>query len=241
MPKKHKPLFDPKKGPNKDEEYMRCVQGDMTYFPLCCSTGILQNFSTRQYKPSDWKTTHKDPLALSPDALAKVQESKYIDNIIRAATRSSSMVAPMYFARWYAMSLIYRKVVHGHDKHGKGAYSGYKAAQISMFDRLLEDKDPAKGFKYSYNMVYAVSHLMEWLKENGDKYGEVLVSKPVPGAHGARVYGCIFTPDPALIKKYHDERLEVVRGHYLALHEAFKKKAPKVEAATKGLPNFVSY
>ena len=238
---KHKALYDPKKGPDKSEEYMISVQGEMSYFPLCCSTGILKSFTTRQFDPKQYKNTHKAPLWFDEGQLERIKSAKYIDDIIRTANRVSSMIAPMYFARWYAMSLIYRKTVHGHDKHGPGAYSGYKAAQIAMFDRLLEDKDPAKGFKFSYNMVYAISHLMEWLKEEGQEYGEAVVSTPVPGAHGARVYGCIYTADPAKIQKYHDDRLEVVRGHYLALHAAYKKKAPTTKSATKGLPNFVTF
>lgn len=242
---KYKALIDVTKGSaglDPEETYAMTINGSMNYFPLCCSTGILEGFTVNPLKKTYYPMIDS-PRPLSESYYERLTTAKYLDEVITATYTNNSFIAPLYFGRWYAMSLLYRKTVHGHDRHGKGAYSGFKAAQITMFDRLLEDKDPAKGFKFTYNMTYAISHLMEWLRETEDKYGTVQISPPVPGAHGARVYGCIFTGDGDALKKYHDERIEVVRSHYMALHEHYKKvekkiKPPKTAPRPK---NFVDF
>lgn len=247
MSKAKKALIDVTNGSqglSEDETYAAVIRGEMTYFPLCCSTGILQNFTTEAYKPKQHSGYIDSPTPLTSTKRTKVEKALYLDDIIEAIGSNQSFISPLYFARWYAMAKIWRKHAFGHDKHGPGAYSGFKCAQVTMFDRLLEDKDPSKGFRFTYNQTYAICHLMEWLREHGNEYGEVYISPAVPGAHGARVYGCIFTGDVDALKKYHDERIEVVREHYLALDDYYNSvvvEKPKQATNLDAMPSFVAY
>jgi hypothetical protein len=101
-----------------------------------------------------------------------------------------------------------------------------------FFDRLNEDK--SAGFRYTYNEVYALDHLVEFLEDSGEEYGDVLISPALPGGHGARVRGCMFTPNVAALEAYHAKYLEEVREHILAqngyiMSMGNEKAQPKTE------------
>jgi hypothetical protein len=229
------------------ETMVHSIQAQMTYFPLCCSTGVLQGV---QANPCLAASRYWDKPSPRNDTLIDTCNNTElsVSHIITQVGINQSYMFPISMARWHAMDLIRRKVLHGDDRHGPGAYSGFKASQITMFDRLLEDKDPEKGFKYTYNMTWSVGHLMDWLATQGDKFGEFYLSPPVPGAHGARVYGCIFTPDGQALQKYigpDSWRTKYVREYVKAMHRGQKAKVQQqtsAQAATKEkLPTFVGY
>lgn len=201
------------------------IRGDMTYFPLCCSTGILKNVTAQ--RPTDaqenvfkGKLDYTYPLPEEKN----IKEAKAIYELIRLVQSNPYFLFPDEVGRWYCMSLILRKTETGKDDSGNGAYGNYKCAQVTMFDRLLEDKDPKKGFNFHYNMIFSVDQFQEWLASTGDEFGEVYLSPAVPGAHKARVRGCVFTPKLSALQNYEKERLETLRQHILANYEFLKAK-----------------
>lgn len=211
------------------------VTGEMGYFPLCCSTGVLKNFTSHPIQANmvaSYEDCVHDTLDFSGD--------KFTFQLIRKANAHPRYIMPFEFARHYAMSLIYLKVLNGKDDGPNDGYGHYKAAQIVMFDRLLEDKDPKKGFKFTYNMTYSIDHFQEWLSEQNGAFGEVLLSTAVPGGHGARVRGCIFTPDLKALEAYEARAFEEVKGHFDAIGKYWAKKAPKTPKAQKTKPSFAS-
>jgi len=218
------------------------AHGEMDYFPLCCSTGVLKDVSAMLLKKHNQPQLEKAPNINSVEIRRKVVEAKYIHLIINAV-RGMGAAAPMprKYAHWHCMSLMHAKCHEGLDNRVSDGYSGFKASQIVMFDRTLEDKDPKKGFKFSYNMVYGTDHTMRWLMERGHELGEILVSTPQPGAHGAEVYGCIFTPDKSALKKYHDDRIQEVKDHFLAVLDHHYPIAEPAEDAPEQRDGFVSY
>lgn len=205
------------------------IGGYMYYFPQCCSTGTLQNL-TASYL-SKTPQSFNNP---SPSLNTRVNRNgyKYVFQLIREASRRPRYIFPYHFARHYAMSLVYAKVAEGIDDAERDGYGKYRAAQIVMFDRLLEDKDPAKGFKFQYNMVYSIDQFQNWLSQQRGKYGEVLLSIPMPGGHGARVRGCIFTPSIGSLEKYEQEAYEEVQEHFAECEKYIEEKAaPTVSSA----------
>lgn len=189
--------------------------GEMSYFPMCCSTGIFKGLQASTIRGDAAPLFDKIEYDNTID-LQVIKDAKYLHELIRETRKNRRFIWPIQVARWYALSLILQKVTTGKDDSGDHTYGNYKAAQICMFDRLLEDKDPKKGFRFTYNRTYSCDHLMDWLDTDGRTLGEVLVSTAVPGGHKARVRGCIFTPDIAMLQEYHDERIKQVREHVLA-------------------------
>jgi len=190
------------------------ITGDMTFFPLCCSTGVPKSVGATKF------ATYCKSLPARNDFTAHfmdtIASAEYIYQIRRAAPRS--VIMPYEVAIWDTMSMIAAKCVAGYDDGPSGGYNGFKASSIAMFDRLNADKDNPE-FKYSYNTVYSVDHFIEWLEAQDGKYGEVLVSSAEPGGHGARVRGCIFTPDKDAVQQFNDDRIESVREHCLAVRD----------------------
>jgi len=222
------------------------ISGRMRYFPLCCSTGVLEDVQSRPIKKSGELRLLNPPHpgSILDNLQLTIKKLNSIHEIIRKLNSSgvSGMVYPIEFTRYYAMSLIAAKAVTGFDDSPDDGYSGFKASQITFFDRIHEDKDPAKGFKFTYNMTYSCDHLMEWLSDPAQSYlGETILSTPAVGAHGARVRGCIFTPDKDAVQKYHDDRLEMVRSHVLAVLEYQFADKETTEAKPAPSEAFVSY
>jgi len=216
------------------EDTIRTITGEMTFFPLCCSTGVLKNLQA--YKLSIGYKSHIDemsPIRTTEEIMNRLQKANSIRDLIRALpTGTTPIYFPKKVARWYAMSLIRIKVDTGMDDGPSGGYNNYKAAQVTFFDRLLEDKDNPK-FKFSYNTVYSNDHLIQWLSEQDGKYGEFYASPAVPGGHGARVRGCIFTPNVAAMQEYEEERIELLRAHILDYIAYSKEQALAQPAADK--------
>lgn len=196
-----------------NKEIVSKINGQMTFFPLCCSTGIIKNLTASQI-------TNHDRLAFEANnkitgvEVQKITDAKYIHEIVRAANGASRPIFfPLAVARWNALSLILAKTIEGKDDGPAGGYNNYKAAQITMCDRIIADKRNPK-FKFaSYNIVFSVDQLMDYLE--GSPLGEFYASPAVPGGHGARVRAGIFTPDHKALQEYHDERIERVREHVL--------------------------
>lgn len=194
--------------------FIRSIGATMTHFPLCCSTGVLNNMTAEAFtKYYSMHITQKTPIR--DINLDSIRKATTIHDLLKPL-RSSAMFFPREVAEWNAMSLILAKSTTGRDDQGTGGYRNYKAAQIIMCDRICEDKRNPKFNFNSYNIVYSIDQFMDWLEAQEGKYGEVLISTAKPGGHGARVRACIFTPDIPAVQKYHDERLETLRAHILA-------------------------
>ena len=201
------------------------ITAQMDVFPLCCSTGVLKNVTAHALGPGDSVYFDKLDSTKTPTK-EQIKACTYLHELVRLVQRNRRMVFPIQVARWNAMSLMLQKVETGKDDSDVGGYNNFKAAQITFFDRLNEDKRNKK-FKFSvYNTTYSCDQLMEWLGKTRDKYGTVYVSPAVPGAHGARVRGCVFTPNHKAFKAYHDERFPLVKAHVLALKKIIDA-APK--------------
>lgn len=208
--------------------------GEMTHFPLCCSTGVLKNLGAQSVTNSNKAGIQKPEGVrfLDPD---KIKEAHYMHEITREANKQTPPVLyPYKVGRWMAMSLIWAKTKEGHDDGGRGGYTRFKTAQITMCDRLNDDKRNKK-FKFGgYNIVWSTDQFMDWLDSlqvggQDTKYGEFLVSTAAPGAHGARVRAAIYTPDHEALEKYNSERIDILRDHVLAWYENSRKgKATKV-------------
>jgi len=204
------------------EGAIRSITGDMTFFPLCCSTGVPKCIGATRV--TTYCKSLPAPNDFTAHFISELDSAQYIYQLRRAGP--SSVIVPYEFAIWDTMSMIAAKCVEGHDDGPSGGYNGFKASSIAMFDRLNADKDNPE-FKYSYNQVYSVDHFIEWLEAQGGKYGEVLVSSAEPGGHGARVRGCIFTPDKDAVQQFNDDRIESVRQHYRTIRDMATKAALK--------------
>lgn len=218
------------------DDTIRGITGEMTFFPLCCSTGVLKNLQAS--KLADMYKSHIDdmqPMNHSEETMTKIKGAKSIRDLIRAVGGGMG-TTPIYYprrvARWYAMSLMLLKFRDGADDGPSGGYNNYKAAQITFFDRTQEDKENPE-FKFNYNQVYSNDHLMTWLEAQDGKYGEVYVSPPEPGGHGARVRGCIFTPCEKAMQKYENDRIELLRTHILDYIAYSQEQALTKPAADK--------
>lgn len=227
----------------KGWEYIDSIKGElitnpvanMTHFPLCCSTGIIKNVAGHAVT----KTSRPGIDAPAPFAKSLAKEVKaadYIHHAVRAANNHGMrLLYPYEVGAWMCMSLMYVKAVEGADDGGSPGYSKFKAAQILMCDRINEDKRN-KEFKFScYNTTWSVDQLMDFLDGTDGKYGEVLVSDPQPGGHGAKVRACIFTPDHDAMKEYHDKRLKQIKSHILGVIDWAKGSKVKdaVNSVTK--------
>ena len=143
------------------------------------------------------------------------------------------MLLPADAGAWYALSLILTKVTTGTDDGNVGGYSNYKAAQVTMFDRINEDKRNGKRFN-SYNTTWSVDQMVDFLVDHPE-LGVTLASEPRDGAHGARVRGCIFTPDIPALKEFHDARLAELKDHILYMMNEYKGEAPKAADSVAAL------
>jgi hypothetical protein len=219
--------------PLKGRDLIRGIDGQMEVFPLCCSTGVLKDIRCRKVSDTyDAPTFDNMSSSINLD-ITSFEGCRFLHEYIRKVSGDRRFVFPEKVARWYAMSLMYQKMKTGKDDSRVGGYNNYKAAQIEFFDRLNEDKsNPAFAFANSYCEVFSCDQLAEWLMEQGGKYGDVLVSPAVPGAHKARVRGCIFTPDVKALKEYHDKRLPIVRDHILRCIQVIKSMPPRGKRKT---------
>jgi len=191
----------------ENNEIASALSGDMSFFPLCCSTGILKNLQAYPWENSTAvKCTSKVP-AKDIKAETKVYE------LLRKYARG--FIIPVEWAQDLALSLILEKVTGGKDDGPSGGYNNYKAAQITWFDRLNDDKRSGKRFNH-YNVTYSCDHLTEFLSKQAQKeWGQILVSKPVDGAHGARVRGCVYTPNIDYLRAREAEALARIKAEML--------------------------
>lgn len=206
------------------------ITGDMTFFPLCCSTGVIKSV-TAKHPTANERLAFERNEAITGAEINKVKEAKYIFQITRAIDCASRPIFfPLKVARWNALSLILAKCVEGLDDGPSGGYNNYKAAQIVMCDRLVADKrNPKFNFSH-YNVVFSVDQLMDWLEEHNGSLGDMQVSPPRPGGHGARVRAGIFTPNLDALQKAHDKHIESVREHVMAcLTDKTVKEAAAVD------------
>jgi hypothetical protein len=180
----------------------------MTFFKLCCSTGVLNNLQAYPYA----ETTAI--VCYSPATEAQIKAYTKVWKLLRE--QSSGFIIPIQWAEDLALSLIHEKCTSGKDDGPSGGYNNYKAAQVTWFDRLNADKRNGKRFN-NYNLLYSCDHLTEKLASvDKRKFGQVLVSKAVEGAHGARVRGCVYTPNTGYLGEYLDERLAAIKKEMLA-------------------------
>jgi hypothetical protein len=222
------------------ERIVKNIQANMTFFPLCCSTGVLKGVGATEVTIHD-KGYFDNPVPLAGVTEEKIRACRYIHEVISACrTVSAPIFFPVEVTRWNALSKILIKTVEGKDDGPSGGYNNYKAAQITMCDRLVADKRNPK-FKFNtYNVVFSIDHLMDWLLEQyledneSKNIGEVYVSPAMPGGHGARVRAAIYTPDVDWLQAYHDERLQRVKDHvlwYLKRNTKTKQVVKKVKDA----------
>lgn len=209
------------------------LHGEMSYFPLCCSTGVMKNVLA--YRPAEHTqmSVYTGASKYTGDLPTKelIETTKTIWALLRLVQNHIYFIFPEEVGVWYCMSLILAKVSSGRDDHHSDGYSGYKASAITMFDRLLEDKQN-KDFKFSYNTVFSIDHFQEWLAQFGSEYGDVYVSPAVPGAHKARVRGCIFTPNLTALQNYEKERIELLRTHMLMNYDFLESRAASTTTST---------
>jgi len=208
-----------------EQKLVRGIQGDMEVFPLCCSTGVVKNLRcTKLSEKRDKLYFDKLENNMGVPDHAKMKAAKYLHEMIRLITANPRYVWPVEAAQWYAMSLILQKVETGRDDSHVGGYNNFKAAQVTFFDRLTSDKaNKAFRFANSYCTTYSCDHLMEWLATQDGYFGEVYVSPAVPGAHKAKVRGCIFTPKLKTMKEYHNTYFDVVKKHIEYTTEVLNK------------------
>jgi len=203
------------KGLGDTENLIKVIMGDMEVFPLCCSTGVLKNLRCQRLKESRDKL-YFDKLEnnMEVPTAEQIKDATYLHQLIRLVKSNPRFIFPLEVAEWYAMSIMLQKVETGKDDSNVGGYNNFKAAQITFFDRATEDKtNPKFNFANSYCTVYSCDHLMDFLETTGNKFGTVQISPAVPGAHKAKVRGCIFTPRIQPMKEYHDERFNKVKEH----------------------------
>ena len=216
------------------DKYCKNIKANITFFPLCCSTCIINNMTCSWLSKHD-QSHFLDPQEIKDISLHEVKTAESICEVIELVNNASGTIfLPVKVARWNAMSKILMKCTRGTDDGPSGGYNNYKAAQIMMCDRIVEDKrNPDFAFG-SYNIVYSVDHLMEFLKRNR-RFGEIFVTTPKPGGHGARVRACVFTPKIEVLKAYHGLRLRKLKKHVIAVVKASKGKvsAPTDSVAAK--------
>lgn len=211
------PMIDFSKVLKERETLINQVNGIMTVFPLCCSTGVLKGVNAGRPDESvarvfSGTVEYAYPLV----ELKSLENARTMASLMRAVKGNPYFVFPQEVGTWFMMGLIHDKIIHGTDEGASPGYNGYKASSIAMFDRFLEDKDPSKGFKFQYNMIFSIDHFQQWLSEQNGVYGEVYVSPPAEGAHGARVRGSIFTPDKDAMIAYEKERFSTLKDHIMA-------------------------
>ena len=205
------------------DTFVKVIQGDMEVFPLCCSTGVVTNLRCQALREQDKAYFDKLENNMGSPTPEQVKPLKYLHELIRLTRQNPRYIWPVEAVQWYAMSMILQKIETGKDDSTVSGYNNYKAAQITFFDRLTEDKtNPKFNFANSYCTTYSCDHLMEWLQTQNGVFGEVYVSPPVPGAHGAKVRGCVFTPLLEPIKAYHDEHFDRVKAHILSTTKILK-------------------
>ena len=197
------------------------VTAAMKYFPLCCSTGLLNNIQGTQY-PSTVVPSKIDMREGSlTDLRHMMGQQEYLYQVMDLVRHrvATNLPIPKIAGYWYVLSKIHAKCVHGYDDCvGQDGYSKYKAACVTWMDRLNEDKRSGKRFN-SYNTTLSCDHITAWLEKYGRYWGHIAVSPAVEGAHGARVRGAIFTPDIAKLGTYMESRHAKVIDHYLALFD----------------------
>lgn len=216
-----KPLIDYTKGwegITNPENYITKIQGMMSYFPMCCSAGVLKNVTAASCTESSHKHLLNKTTTIPNHTLPsnkQITDAKSIWELIRMVSSNINFLFPREVGHWYCLSLILKKTATGKDDSGDTAYGNYKCSQVTMFDRLLEDKDPKKGFRFQYNQIFSVDHFQEWLAAQEHRYGEFYLSPAVQGAHGARVRGGVLTPNLDALQAFEDEHLPIVRDHML--------------------------
>lgn len=209
------------------------IRATMGVFPLCCSTGVLKNLGASN-PTENQRASFEANEKITGVGVAVVKKAKYIHEIIRECEGASRPVLfPIEMARWNALSLILLKTIVGTDDEGPGGYRNYKAAQITMCDRVCADKRNKKFAFGGYNIIFSTDQLMDWLDDTANPpLGEFYASPAVPGGHGARVRAGIYTPHHQDLTRWHDQRIERVRDHVLEYITApkgtIRKAADKV-------------
>jgi hypothetical protein len=198
----------------ENQQIVRSIMGEMTFFPLCCSTGVLKNLQAMPY------TSSHPPVCSMKDTeelRATIENAQTVHDLIRMVQKQSGrFILPIEWTQLYALSLIYAKCTNGRDDGPSGGYNNYKAAQVTWFDRMNSDKRSGKRFN-GYNITYSCDHLTMFLrKQLQSKWGQILVSKGVIGAHGARVRGCVYTPNTDYLGKLLNEELPKIKREMLA-------------------------
>jgi len=194
------------------EEYICAIQAKMGNFPLCCSSGVLNNLRATPLNANS-KAFFAEPIVNWYDESA-IDACEYIHDVIKLIP-SNHMYYPLRVARWNALSKIFLKAKVGSDdnsKHSAG-YAGYKCSNVMMADRIVADKRDKRFAFSSYDVTYSVDHLMDWLELWGHELGEVFVSKAVPGGHGARCRSAIITPNVGRMEKWHEPRLTALKEY----------------------------
>ena len=216
------------------EEYVCRITAKMHNLPMCCSSGLLNDLRATAMSAKSKIYFEGVPHSGFYDSVA-IDNAEYIHDVVKQCM-CEHIYFPKRVAQWNAMSKIYRKAVHGGDDNSNNAsgYSGYKCSNVIMADRIVADKRNPK-FKFSsYDVNYSVDHFMDWLELEGGLYGEVLVSKAVPGGHGARCRSAIFTPDVKKLKAWHDVRLEEIKRYvHETVQPRLKKEVDTMEPADK--------
>jgi hypothetical protein len=220
-----------------NDELVHRVTAELTHFPLCCSTGVLKNLTAQNlssFYKENWKSKEYRSVEWEPDVwLCETFRTIWEDSMLPFKFK----VMTKEMLRDYAISLMWRKTVTGTDDGGTPGYARYKAAQHVLFDRANDDKD--KGFNFSYNMVYSCDHLMDDLGDMPE-LGEILISTPTVGAHGAKVRGAIWTPNHAAMEKYEQAAKEKYYAHWKAVakwYERYGTKIWRVEDKREHLPD----
>lgn len=213
------------------DKIIQSYTAEMTHFPLCCSTGVLNNVTATTLSSHSSATW-------GPDAPPPTTNNIYIPKdadlvqMLRQTATNRYYLWPVETAGWLCMGLIYRKCRDGLDDGGDCGYSGYKAAQIIIADRLNEDKRSGSNFN-NYNMTFSCDNLMDYMEELD--LGEVLVSTPREGAHQSRVRAAIFTPDMDLLKVFFEEKTQLVREHILATNEWLSTRVQQPDGKEESL------
>jgi hypothetical protein len=146
----------------------------MTFFPLCCSTGVLKNLQAMPY------TSSHPPVCSMKDTeelRATIENAQTVHDLIRMVQKQSG-----------------------------------------RFILPIEWTDKRSGKRFNgYNITYSCDHLTMFLrKQLQSKWGQILVSKGVIGAHGARVRGCVYTPNTDYLGKLLNEELPKIKREMLA-------------------------
>jgi len=210
------------------------VEAQMHYLHRCCSVGVLHAVRASEIDAHPYIIdvyNKKLPMTFNIPTLEEIKKCKTIHELMRLLKTSPVSVIPEIFAHYYILSCIWKKTKTGADDSNDHTYGNYKCSQVLLFDRLTEDKDPKKGFRFTYNETYAVDNFVTWLQTQNNKYGEFYVTPALPGAHKARVRGGILSPDLAVLDAFEDENFPIVQEYMIAQNNFLTAQRTLIPAA----------